>query len=557
MSKPILFVLDEHLAELEELKQDLSRRFEADYRVIGESSASVALDALASLAGTPERVALLIADHDMTEMSGVSFLTLAHNMHAEAKRVLLVDRVYTSANPVVEAMTLGLIDHHLSKPWKPRERSLYPAVTEFLAGWTKSTGESFEVMRIVGRDGGTRSHELRDRMTRVGLPFSFYTEESEEGRELLAEVGEDGTRLPVVVFFDGRVLVDPTHAHLTEALGAKTHTDTDTCDVAILGAGPAGLAAAVYASSEGLRTLVVEPDVFGGQAGTSSLIRNYLGFNRGISGDDLAYRAFEQAWLFGADFVFAQEATRIEPDDQGLIVELSDGTSLHAAAVVVATGVTWRRLNIPGVESLRGSGVFYGAAGSEAQAMRNREVFVVGAGNSAGQAAMHLSEYAKNVYVLVRGDDLAGSMSTYLIEQITGRRNIHVCVQTEVIGAGGRGRLETLSLRDNQAGKTEEVSADALFVLIGAEPHTQWVNGSIQQDARGFLLTGTEVIASAESSTRWPLKRSPLHLETSIPGVFAAGDVRHGSTKRVASAVGEGATAIQMVHVYLQERMKN
>ncbi len=550
MSMPILFLVSDKRSELEALAGDLRRRFGADYRILDERSPAAALVTLARLAATSDQVALVVAEQRMAEMTGVDLLTRAHELHPAARRVLLVERNYASADPVARAMTLGQIDYHLLKPWL-QERGLYQAVGEFLADWDKAHGAPVEMLRIVGPLWGARSHELRDVLARMGVPYGFYPADTDAGRRLLQKAGQDGARLPVVVRFDGQVLVDPSHAELVEALGGKTRPEAGTCDVAVIGAGPAGLAAAVSAASEGLDTLVVEPEVFGGQASASSRIRNYLGFPRGISGDDLAYRAFEQAWLFGASLVFAQAATGLRVRGAARLVQLSDGSQTAARAVVIATGASWRRLGVPRLEALRGAGVFYGATRSEAQALQGQEVFVVGGGNSAGQAAVHLARYASSVTMLVLEDRLGIYMSDYLVQEIEGTPNISVRLHTEVTdGQGGR-RLEGLILRDTVTGATEAVAASALFVLIGADPHTQWLAGVVERDERGYILTGRDLLRAGRPPAGWPLQRLPLPLETSVPGVFAAGDVRYRSVKRVASAVGEGAIAIQLVHEYL------
>jgi thioredoxin reductase (NADPH) len=386
------------------------------------------------------------------------------------------------------------------------------------------------------------------------VPFWFYDADSEEGRRLLAETGRDGSVLPVVAHFTGRVQDDPTDAQLVAALGMKTRPSSSSCDVLVIGAGPAGLAAAVYASSEGLQTMVLEPDIPGGQAGTSSLIRNYLGFQRGISGEDLAGRAVEQAWLFGADFVLSQAATGVRADGDHRVVRTTDGTEVAARTVVIATGVTWRRLGVPSLESHIGSGVFYGAAGAEARALVGQDVVVVGAGNSAGQAAVHLARYARSVTIVARGASLGATMSEYLVTVIGASENIRVLVRSEVVDGAGVDGLTSLTIADRATGEQRSLPAAALFVLIGAEPRTGWLAGSVDLDDRGFVLTGRDLLVGGTASPEWPLQRPPLLLETSLPGVFAAGDVRHRSMKRVAAAAGEGATAIQLVHDYLADR---
>jgi thioredoxin reductase (NADPH) len=555
MGPPILLLVSDQGRVLEALAGDLGRRFGAEYRILGERSPAAALATLERLAARSEEVALLIAAQQMREMTGVEFIVRAHELHPTAKRVLLVGRrKWTPANPAVRAMTLGQIDDYLFEPWLPLGRWLYLPITQVLADWVPSKAPSFEGIRIVGERWGSRAHELRDMLTRMGIPHGWYLADSQAGRELLQEAGQDGSRLPVVVFHSGRVFVDPSDAELAEGLGFGTRPAAAAYDLVIVGAGPAGLAAAVYAASEGLQTLVLEPRVVGGQAGTSSLIRNYLGFPRGIGGGVLANRALEQAWLFGANLVLTQRATGLRARGRDRLVRLSDGSEIAAAAVVVASGVSWRRLGVPRLEALVGAGVFYGAAGAEARAMEGQDVFVVGAGNSAGQAAVHLARYAASVTILVRGEALGHSMAEYLVQQIEHAPNITVRLHTEVVdGRGGR-RLQGLTLRDRRSGSTQDVPAAALFVMIGAEPRTDWLAGTVERDDRGYILTGHDLLQAGRPPPGWPRQRPPLLLETSIPGVFAAGDVRYRSIKRVASAVGEGAVAVQLVHEYLSQQ---
>ena len=554
MGTPVLFLLDKDRTTLEALAGDVGRRFGTDYQITAERSPVVALAALKQLAERSQPVALLLAAQRTAGMNGVEFLVAAHGLHPAAKRVLLVERGdYGAAHPAVRAMTVGQIDYHLFAPWLPAERWLYPQLSDFLAAWSKTTEPSFAAIRIVGRQWEPRSHQLRDMLTRIAMPYRFYPHDSPAGRQLLREGGQDGGRLPVVIFRTGQVLVDPSHAELTELFGAAIRPEAISYDVAIVGAGPAGLAAAVSAASEGLRTLVLEPEVFGGQAGTSSLIRNYPGFPHGVSGDDLAFRTFEQAWLFGASFVFAQAATSLAACGSERLLGLGDGRQVVARTVILALGVAWRRLSVPSLEALAGAGVFYGAAGSEARAMEGCAVFVTGAGNSAGQAAIHLAGHARSVTMLVRGNSLAANMSDYLVQKIEATPNISVALRTEAAGGHGTGHLEGLTLRDNHSGATQTVPADALFVLIGADPRTQWLRTAIDCDQRGYVLTGRDLARATAPAAGWPLQRAPLFLETSLPGVFAAGDVRHRSVKRVASAIGEGAIAIQMAHEYLAE----
>jgi thioredoxin reductase (NADPH) len=549
--RPVFFVVAEDRRRLEALTRDLQRRYDADYDVVGAATAATALTMLKDLANAGADVALLIADERLTEIPAVDLLAGAGDLHPGAKRILLIERGdWSAAHPAVRAMAIGQIDYHLYAPWHPAERILYLAISEFLAAWEKSREPESAAFRIVGPAHSPRSHQLRDVLSRAGVPYWFYEDDSEEGRQLLRELALDGARLPVAVHYDGTVLVDPSHAELMTKLGVRTSPDMHACDVAIIGAGPAGLAAAVYAASEGLSTLVLEPAVPGGQAGTSSLIRNYLGFQRGVSGEDLTNRAIEQAWLFGANIVITR-AARLTAQGPDRMVRTAEGSEVAARAVIIAAGVTWRRLGVPALEALVGAGVFYGAAGAEALAMAGRDVFVVGAGNSAGQAAIHLAKYASSVTMVVRGPGLSSSMSEYLITEISKTANIDVRPGTEVIDGAGRSTLQTLTLRDKATGTTQ-VPAAALFLMIGAEPHTEWLESSVERDGRGFILTGRDLYRAGQSPVGWPLKRPPLLLETSMPGVFAAGDVRHRSMKRVASAVGEGATAIQLVHEYLR-----
>lgn len=418
------------------------------------------------------------------------------------------------------------------------------------------------VFLVIAEDGGVREELSADLRRRFAADYRvvgaaahwFFDGDSAEGRALLGKLGLDGSRLPVAAHFDGTVLIEPSDRDIMAKLGLRTHPNVDTCDVAIVGAGPAGLAAAVYAASEGLSTLVLERAVPGGQAGTSSLIRNYLGFPRGLSGEDLTNRALEQAWLFGSHLVVSQSAIRLTARGSANVVQTSDGSEVTARAVVLATGVSWRRLGVPTLEALTGAGVFYGAAAAEARAMRDRDVFVVGSGNSAGQAAIHLAKYAARVTMVVRGADLSSSMSDYLITEISKTPNIDVRLRTEIFDGSGRTHLETLVLRNRDSDAIEVTPAAALFLMIGAKPHTEWLGDRIERDDQGFILTGRDLYRTRALPAAWPLERPPLLLETSLPGVFAAGDVRHGSTKRVASAVGEGAVAIQLVHEYLQEQ---
>jgi thioredoxin reductase (NADPH) len=549
MSHPVLFVIDDDPGVMHALRDDLSRRFGADFRVIGETSAAAGLAVLRELAGQHAPVALLIVDHEMSEMPGVEFLAHAHKLHPQAKRVLLVVRDYSAQSPVVQAMTLGQADYHITKPWL-LEPDLYRMVSEFVAEWARGQQAGFDLFCLIGRPTDPDTHELRELLTRFYVPFRFCASDSADGRRLLTEQGLDPERLPVLIRHDRYAMVRPTLAQLIASVGGSTRTDVDRCDLVVVGAGPAGLTAAVYAASEGLQTVVLEESVSGGQAGSSPMIRNYPGFPYGISGHELTRRACEQAWMFGAHMVFAQRTVGLTTRGAERVVHLADGNQVVARAVIVAPGITWRRLGVPRLEALLGSGVFYGAGASEAQAMEGREVFVVGAGNSGGQAALNLARYARQVTMLVRGDSLARSMSDYLIREIEATPNIAVRLHTEITDGHGADQLEALMLCNNRLGRAERVAADALFVLIGGEPRTHWLPETMQR-AYGHIRTGRDVRADGPYPGRWPLHRAPLPLETSIPGVFAAGDARYRSIQRVASAVGDGAAAVRLAHEYL------
>jgi thioredoxin reductase (NADPH) len=542
---PVLFVLDLEPVSLEVLLADLSRRFGNNFTVMGESSPEAGLAALRALADADQPVALLLVDDAACE-----FLAPAHDLHPRSKRVLLVARDYTSTSPAVQAMTLGRADYHIVRPWGDDEM-LYGAMSTYLASWTREQEPNFELFRIVATEGDSRTLRLRDIMTRFGMPFRFYPSDSEAGRRVLAEAGLDGTRLPVLVRHDGQVIIEPGMSDMARAIGVNVKSETEACELAIVGAGPAGLTAAVYAASEGLDTVLLDQAVSGGQAGTSPLIRNYPGFPHGIDGGLLMERTCEQAWLMGAHIVFAQRAVGLEARGDERVVRLFDGTELRARAVVIATGIEWRRLGVPRLEALVGSGVFYGAAVSESRAMHDQEVFIIGAGNSAGQAALHLAKHAQAVTLVVRGDGLAKSMSSYLTRAIAATPNVNVRSRTEVVDGGGNGALEWLVLADRDDGATEQVRAAALFIMIGGEPHTRWLPADIARDPQGYLITGRDLLEHPRTFASDD--REPLLLETSLPGVFAAGDVRQDAIKRVASAVGDGATVVRLVHEYLRE----
>jgi thioredoxin reductase (NADPH) len=548
--RPVLLAADDDPAALERIERELTRRYASDYEVICEPSAPQALARLERLRAAGADVALVLADQWMPDTTGSELLAEVRRLHPLAKRGLLIewgawgDR--PTADAVLRAMGLGDIDYYVLKPWWSPDEQFHRTVAEFLYEWARANPAAAREVELVGEAWSARSHELRSLLTRNGVPHAFHASDSEEGRRRLEQAGRSAADGPVALMLGGQVLTNPTNAELAAAFGVSTELgERRAFDVVVVGAGPAGLGAAVYAASEGLATLVVEREAIGGQAGSSSLIRNYLGFSRGVSGSELAQRAYQQAWVFGSEFTLMRDATALRADGDGIAVSLTGGDEVSARTVVLAMGVSYRRLDVPGLDALTGAGVFYGASTAEAQALAGGQAYVVGGGNSAGQAAMHLSRYAERVTILIRRDTLADTMSRYLIDAIDGAANIDVRSGAEVVGADGDGRLERLAILDTRSGEHEQLPADGLFVMIGARPHSDWLPEAVERDPRGFLLTGADV------SERWPLERSPLMLETSMPGVFAAGDIRHRSVKRVAAAVGQGAAAIQQVHEYL------
>jgi thioredoxin reductase (NADPH) len=547
-TRPIVLVVEDESDARARIRGELERRYGSDYRVTCERSALAALAKLERWRAAAEPVALVLADQWMPDLTGEEFLARAKALFPDAKRALLVsfgawgDR--RTADAMLRAMAAGRMDYYVLKPWRRGDEFFHRTVTEFLHEWERSSSASPQEVALICGRRSRRAHQLRDLLARNGVPHVVHDSDAPEGRRLLAEAGQAGTSDPVVVLLGGAVLVNPTNADLADAYGVSTTLEgRSDFDVVVVGAGPAGLAAAVYASSEGLDTLVIERESIGGQAGSSALIRNYLGFARGVSGAELAQRAYQQAWIFGASFVHAREVTALRPGSRRHVLTLSDGSEASARAVVVATGISYRRLGIPGLDGLLGTSVFYGASVSEARAHAGQQVYVVGGGNSAGQAAIHLSRYAGHVTLLVRRGSLVETMSSYLIDQIEAARNIDVRPNAELTACSGDGVLETITLRDMVSGHTEAVPAAALFIQIGAEPHTAWLPPEIRRDAWGYLLTGPDLPPGS-----WPLERPPLMLETSLPGVFAAGDAREGSTKRIASAVGEGSVVIEQVH---------
>jgi thioredoxin reductase (NADPH) len=548
----VLLLVDDDPRTRALVEGELRKRYGSDYDIVSMGSGDDPLRLLGELRDDRRQVSIVLASQWMQPMTGTQLLAQVRAFHPTAKRVLLVDwGDEATSEPILQATALGHIDAYAAKPATVPDERFHLAVTELLEEWARSHLPGFEAVRVVGEEWSARSHEIRELLGRNGIPFGFYPADAEQGKALLEQAGAAGAALPVIILFDGRVLEQPSNTEVAEALGVQTRPGAGLYDVAVIGAGPAGLAAAVYGASEGLSTVVLEPEAIGGQAGTSSRIRNYLGFPNGVRGEDLAVRAYTQAWNFGAEYVYGNPATGLRAEGPERVVTIADGGQVRSRAVVIATGVSYRRLGIPALDELTGAGVFYGSATSEAKAMKDREVYVVGGANSAGQAAVHLARYAARVTLLVRGRSLAEGMSEYLVKEIGSAPNITIRYNVAVVGGSGKGRLESLTLQDQASGLSETVPATAVFVLIGAEPRTQWLPDEIARDRWGFVVTGTDLLAGGRP-TGWPLQRPPMLLESSLPGVFAVGDVRHGSVKRVASAVGEGSIAIRLIHDYLR-----
>jgi thioredoxin reductase (NADPH) len=550
-ARPVILAVDDDPSAIARIGAELERRYDRDYRIVFETSAPDALRRLEAMSQAGERVAVVLADQWMPEITGTELLGRVRELHPNAKRALLITWGEWGFQPTAEAvrgsMATGCIDYYVLKPWKSPDELFHRTISEFLHEWSRTDASTPRELTIVADASSPRAHELRDLLVRNGVPHLFLRSDAPEGRDRLLELGHEGTSKPVVILLDGQVLVDPSNAELARGYGVLTEFhDTREFDVVIVGAGPAGLAAAVYASSEGLSALVVEREAIGGQAGSSSRIRNYLGFARGLSGAELAQRAYQQAWVFGTTFLMMRSVTDLRSEGDRHVLTISDGTEVRAGSVILAVGVTYCRLGIPGLEEMNGTGVFYGASASQAPELTGSQVYVVGGGNSAGQAAVHLARYAARVALVVRGATLAVSMSQYLRDEIDAAPNIDVLLSTQVVGGGGERHLEHLILREEPSGSTTTVPADGLFLLIGAEPHTDWLPPEVVRDERGFVLTGTDLPPD------WALERPPFMLETSVPGVFAVGDVRARSVKRVASAVGEGSVVIQQVHQHLE-----
>ncbi len=549
MPRPVLLAVDDDPDVLRAVERDLRKHYSDRYRVMSSDSGPGALDILTRLSQRSEPVALLLADHRMPRMTGIEFLTEAIRKYPDVRRVLLT--AYADTEAAIGAINLVKLDHYLLKPWDPPDQNLYPVLDDLLDQWSSSYRPPFEGIRVIGTRWSAGCYALREFLARNHIPYQWLDVESADAKTALAASANPHAALPVVILPDGTVMTDPTQTELADRVGLRTHADSNFFDLVIVGGGPAGLAAAVYGASEGLKTVIVEQEAPGGQAGLSSRIENYLGFPSGLSGADLARRAVAQARRFGAEILAPQQVTRLRVDGPYRTVTLADGCELSCHAMVIATGVQWRKLDVPGIDRLQGAGVYYGAGSTEALSCNNEDVYIVGGANSAGQAAMNFSRYARSVVMLVRGESLAATMSQYLINDIAQTPNIRIECGSQVVAVHGENQLEAISVSCLRSGAVEKVPANSLFVFIGAEPRTDWLDGFVQRDARGFVLTGPDVMREHERPAGWTLNRDPFLLETSVPGVFAVGDVRHGSVKRVASGVGEGSIAIQFVHGHL------
>ncbi|HXL90586.1 MAG TPA: FAD-dependent oxidoreductase [Streptosporangiaceae bacterium] len=530
--------------------RDLRRRYGDRHRIVRAESGSSALDALRQMKLRGDLVALILADYRMPDMNGIEFLEHAMDVYPGARRVLLT--AYADTGAAIDAINVVDLDHYLLKPWDPPEEKLYPVVDTMLESWLASDHRPVPETKVVGHRWSARSSEVREFLARNQVPYRWYSTEEPEGQRLLEAAQADGLKLPVVVAADGQVLIEPTDAELASHVGLATSPAKDFYDLVVIGGGPAGLGAAVYGASEGLRTVLVERTATGGQAGQSSRIENYLGFPDGVSGAQLTDRARRQAAKFGAEVLTTRDVTSLEVKGSARRVTFTDGTAIDAHTIILATGVAYRQLHAPGLDMFTGRGVYYGSALTEASACLGQDIYIVGGANSAGQAAVYLSRHAKSVTILVRGSSLQSSMSYYLIKQIEDIASIRVQHCTEVTGAAGTDHLESLTLRNTSDGSTETVNAQLLFLFIGAAPCTEWLDGTVSRDEKGFVLTGPDLTTAGERPSGWELDRLPYHLETSVPGVFVAGDVRAESAKRVASAVGEGAMAVMLVHRYLE-----
>jgi thioredoxin reductase (NADPH) len=555
MPKPILLSVDDDSDVLRAIERDLRSKYGAEYRVIGSDSPEGAINLLKQLKVRNDSVALLLADQRMPRMDGVAFLQEGMRIFPEAKRALLT--AYADTNAAISAINEANINYFFMKPWDPPTEHLYPPLDDLLDDWKASYRPAYDGIRVLGTRWSAKSYELRDFLARNRVPYQWIDVElsvnDPETKQLLGALGPEAANLPVVLFPDGTKLLEAVPGEVAQRVGLRTRAQTDFYDLAIIGGGPAGLAAAVYGASEGLHTVMVEREAPGGQAGMSSRIENYLGFPMGLSGGDLARRAVVQAQRFGVEILAPQEVVGVRAEDPYRFLKLADGSEISCHVLLIATGVQWRRLEAPGVDRLQGAGVYYGGGSTEALSCRGEIVYVVGGANSAGQAAMNFARYAERVMIVVRGASLSSSMSQYLIDQIRATPNIQIWPNASVAEAHGESHLEEITILCSDTGKFERVPASAMFIFIGAMPQTDWLSEIVERDNLGFILTGPDLMRGAERPTGWKLDRDPFLLETNVPGIFAVGDVRHGSVKRVASGVGEGSVAVQFIHQYLSK----
>jgi thioredoxin reductase (NADPH) len=556
MSRPTIMTVDDDREVLRAIERDLRRRYAERYRVIKADSGQAALEALRELKVRNDAVALLLVDQRMPGISGVEFIKEANEIFPDAKRVLLT--AYADTDAAIRAINEANVNHYLLKPWNPPEQNLYPVLDDLLDDWQGNFRPPFEGIRIVGNRWSPKSHEVKDFLARNQVPYQWFDVEAAETdievRRLTQSLPEEELKhLPLIIFSDGERLEEPSLAEVAERVGLRTRADAEFYDLAIVGGGPAGLAAAVYGASEGLRTVMIEREAPGGQAGMSSRIENYLGFPSGLSGADLTRRAVAQARRFGVEILSPKEAAGARAEGPYRFVQFADGSEISCHSLLIASGVQWRKLDVPGAERLTGAGIYYGATMTEALNCQNQDVYVVGGANSAGQAVMYFSNYARKVIMIVRGDTLEKSMSQYLVDQIKKTPNVHVEFNSSIVEVHGESHLQEVSIYCSESRETNRVPANYLFIFIGAQPHTDWLDNTIERDERGFILTGPDLMGDGKRPRGWQLERDPYLLETSVPGIFAVGDVRKGSIKRVASGVGEGSVAISFVHQYLSK----
>src|SRR5829696_144162 len=552
MAKPVILAVDDDPQVLRAVERDLRRRYARDYRVLRADSGESALDTLGKLKLRGDPVALFLVDQRMPRMTGVEFLEEAIERFPDAKRALLT--AYSDTEAAIRAINEVGLDYYLQKPWDPPDQNLYPNLDDMLGDWRADYRPPFEGIRVVGDRWSPDSHRTRDFLARNRVPYRWFdVEGSKEAGEILQNIDHSAPGLPLVVYEDGTYAEAPENREIAEKIGLQTRAEQEFYDLVIVGGGPSGLAAAVYGASEGLKTVLVEREAPGGQAGTSSRIENYLGFPKGLSGGDLARRAVDQARRFEVEILTPQEVAEVRVEDPYRIVRLGDGTELSCHALMVTTGVSYRRLDVPGLEKLTGAGIYYGAAMTEALSCKNEDVYIVGGANSAGQAAVYFANHARKVVILCRSDDLGKGMSRYLVDQIEETENIEVRLNSSVVVVEGVDHLEKITINNSGTGEEETIDARSLFIFIGAAPKTDWLDDVVERDERGFILSGPDLMRNGARPKGWTLDRDPYLLETSVPGIFVAGDVRHGSVKRVASGVGEGSVAIQFVHRYLSQ----